>query len=89
MRSHEWPEQLASAVRARRRTLKLTQIALAELAGVGPDFVYDVERGKPTLRLDKLLQVLGVLGLRIALEAGTPHFRVDERLTATAKRSSQ
>jgi HTH-type transcriptional regulator / antitoxin HipB len=85
MRSPEWFDQVASAVRGRRKALRLTQIALAELAGVGADFVYDVERGKPTLRLDKLLQVFEVLGVRLVLEPGKGRFRVDERLATTAK----
>lgn len=71
-RSHEppsWVEGLAVAVRTRRKALQLTQRQLAELAGVGPDFVYDLERGKPTLRLGTVLQVLETLGLRLRLEA--------------------
>lgn len=80
MRSPEWPEQLAAAVRGRRRALKLTQIALADLAGVGPDFVYDLERGKATLRLDKVIQVLEILGLQLVIEPGKASLRVDDRL---------
>ena len=51
-------EELARVVRRRRKALGITQIALSELAGCGPAFIYDVERGKATLRLDKLLDVL-------------------------------
>ncbi len=85
MRSPEWPELLAAAVRARRKTLKLTQIGLAELAGVGADFVYDVERGKRTLRLDKVMQVFEVLGLQLAIEPGKTWLRIDERLRRSEK----
>lgn len=70
MRSAGKLEEIAVAVRARRRALGVTQIALAQLAGVGADFVYDVEQGKPTLRLDKLLDVLEVLGLQLRIESG-------------------
>lgn len=66
-----WLEQLAAEVRRRRKALELTQIELAELAGCGPDFLYDVERGKPTLRLDKLLRVLDALGLQLTLGSRT------------------
>lgn len=66
-----WTDALAATVRQRRKALKLTQAELAELAGCGPDFLYDVERGKPTLRLDKLLQVLHTLGLTLKLETQT------------------
>lgn len=61
---------LARAIRARRKALRLTQVDLSRLAGCGPDFVYDLEAGKPTLRLDKLLDVLSVLGLEIVVGQG-------------------
>jgi HTH-type transcriptional regulator/antitoxin HipB len=70
-RSPEWVEGLARTVRERRRALKLTQTELAELAGCGPDFLYDVERAKPTLRLDKLLAVLDTLGLTLTVGSRT------------------
>lgn len=84
MRSPEWPQHLAAAARGRRKTLKLTQLALAELAGVGADFVYDLERGKATLRLDKVMQVFEVLGLQLAIEPGKTALRIDERLRRRA-----
>ncbi|MDQ3266818.1 MAG: helix-turn-helix domain-containing protein [Myxococcota bacterium] len=72
-----WEERLAVAVRARRKELGLTQRAVSDLAGCGPVFIYDLERGqKRTLRLDKLLDVLHVLGLELALEAGNQRLRV-------------
>jgi y4mF family transcriptional regulator len=61
---------LASAVRSRRKTLGVTQIELARLAGCGPVFVYGLETGKKTLRLDKLLAVLEVLGLELVIAEG-------------------
>lgn len=71
-RSPEWVEDLARTVRERRKALKLTQTELAELAGCGPDFLYDVERAKPTLRLDKLLAVLDTLGLTLTIGSRAP-----------------
>ena len=67
---------LARAIRARRKSLHLTQLALSQLAGCGVDFVYDVETGKPSLRLDKLLDVLAVLGLELVLAPGRDVLRV-------------
>lgn len=75
-----WPLKLAKLSRRRRKELGLTQLELAELAGCGPAFLYALERGKPTLRLDKVLDVLSVLGLRIRLEAGKGGLTVDEAL---------
>lgn len=73
---------LAESLRARRKALRLTQIELSRLSGTGPDFVYDVERGKPTLRLDKLLQVLEVLGLELVLGEGKEILRVTAPLAS-------
>lgn len=71
---------LGQAIRARRKSLKLTQIDLSRLAGCGPDFVYDVEVGKPSLRLDKLLDVLAVLGLELIVAQGKGVLRIAPEL---------
>lgn len=55
--------ELAEAVLTARKALGLTQVALAARAGVGHRFVYDLERGKGTLRADKVGAVLAALGL--------------------------
>lgn len=79
--SPAWLPALARAVRKQRKALGLTQREVSELAGCGPVFIYDLESGrKPTLRLDKLLDVLAVLGLELALEPGKQRLRVGERL---------
>lgn len=49
-------------VRQRRRSNKLTQRQLAELAGVGMRLVSELERGKATLRMDAVNRVLAVFG---------------------------
>jgi y4mF family transcriptional regulator len=61
---------LASAVRERRRELGLDQVELAELANCSTRFIHSVEAGKPSLRLDKLLDVLRVLGLSLRVVRG-------------------
>ncbi len=61
---------LGSAIRARRKQLGLTQEALALYAGCGLAFLYELELGKPTVRLDKVLAVLRVLGMTLRLEPG-------------------
>ncbi len=62
---------LGQEVRARREMLGLRQAELAELAGCSPRFVHTVEVGKDTLRLDKILDVLEVLGLDLQVVPGT------------------
>jgi y4mF family transcriptional regulator len=58
---------LSSFVRQRRTANRLTQRQLAELAGVGPRAVWDLERGKPTVRLDVVNAVLRVFGKTVGV----------------------
>ena len=62
---------LAAVVIGRRNELGLRQEELAELADCSVRFVHTLEAGKTTLRLDKLLDVLTVLGLRLEIERGS------------------
>lgn len=65
--------ELGSFVRERRRARNLTQQQLADLAGVGLNFVYQLEKNKPTVQLDCTRQVLQALGfdLSVTPSAGT------------------
>ena len=67
MPERSFVDRLASAVRDRRQKLGLRQVELAELARCSTRFIHTIEAGKPTLRLDKLLAVLEVLGIRLEL----------------------
>ena len=58
---------LGQAVRQARKANGLTQAGLAGLAGTGPRFIGDLERGKPGVEFGKVLDVLAVLGLRLLL----------------------
>jgi y4mF family transcriptional regulator len=57
---------IASFVKEHRRSAGLTQHELGDLAGVGHRFIVELESGKPTVRLDKVNQVLAVFGTRLA-----------------------
>lgn len=50
--------QLSQTVKALRKEYGLTQEELAMKSGVGLNFVRNLEQGKPTLRMDKVNQVL-------------------------------
>jgi y4mF family transcriptional regulator len=65
------PVAWGRTVRRRRLELGLHQDELAALAGVSPRFVHTLEQSKPTVRLDKMLAVLGQLGLDLVVEPGT------------------
>jgi HTH-type transcriptional regulator/antitoxin HipB len=62
--------EMGEALRTRRKKLGLTQQALAELAGVGVVLVIELEKGKSTVRLDRLMALLSALGLQLRLEFG-------------------
>lgn len=63
--------ELATTLQARRKSLGVTQAQLADLAGVSPKFVYDLEKGKPSVSLDRVLLVISALGLSLKLELAT------------------
>ena len=58
-------EQIGTAIRMRRKQLKITQKELAMTCGTGLRFIVDLEKGKTTCQLGKTLQVLQALGLAI------------------------
>ena len=60
---------LGEAVRFHRRRTGLSQRGLADLAGVGKTSVFDIEKGKPTVRLATLSAVLRVLNIALMMES--------------------
>lgn len=71
-------QQLGHALRAARKQLGLTQPQLALAAGVGVRFIVDLEAGKPTLRLENVLQVMDALGGEFQL-SGLPSTVADDQ----------
>ncbi len=63
------PAVLGRAVRTMRKQLGLTQPELAMTAGTSVRFVVELERGKPTCRLSKVMDVLATLGARFDVVA--------------------
>jgi y4mF family transcriptional regulator len=59
------PRQIGEFVRRRRQAGKLTQTELGELAGVGLRLISELERGKPTLRIDAVNKVLRTFGMML------------------------
>jgi HTH-type transcriptional regulator / antitoxin HipB len=62
------PPALGRIVRETRRVLGLTQPKLALSAGVGVRFLVDIEKGKPTAQIGKIMRVLATLGIEMQLE---------------------
>ena len=60
--------ELGHLIREHRRNSNITQVDLAAMCGVGPHFISELEKGKTTVQLDKVLQVLTYLGLEMHIE---------------------
>ncbi len=60
---------LANIVRFHRKKSKLTQIELADMAGIGKATLFDIEKGKTTIQFDKILALLDVLNIKIELKS--------------------
>ena len=74
-------EILGEVIRLSRRRRKLTQGDLARRAGVGTAFLYELESGKPTVRMDKVLAVLEALDLCFTVEESGGDKTIRTRLT--------
>lgn len=59
------PKQLGELIRSRRHELGLTQTEVAEVANTNLRFVSELERGKPTARLENVMRVLATLGIEL------------------------
>ena len=61
------PAQIGELVRSTRKSLAVTQRDLAMTSGTGLRFIIELEKGKPTCQLSKVLTVLHTLGITIKL----------------------
>jgi HTH-type transcriptional regulator/antitoxin HipB len=64
--------EIAKIVHYYRKESGLSQQGLAKLAGVGKTVIFDIEKGKETIRLNTLLKVLDVLNIQIKFELPYP-----------------
>lgn len=58
-------ENMARLVKETRKTQGLTQGDLAGLTGVGRRFISDLENGKETAQIGKVLLILAALGIAL------------------------
>lgn len=72
--------KLGATIRRERRSRSISQQELGDLAGTGLNFVSQIERGKETVRLDKLIAILRVLGLELVLSRGNEGLAVAKEL---------
>ena len=71
MRPIRTPKDLGNAVRRARRDRGLSQAQLAARAGVGRPWLSELETGKRTVELGRVLAVLAALELTVTLTAET------------------
>ena len=55
-------------VRTCRKNQGLTQTRLAAMANTSARFIGELEKGKPTLQLDKALKIAWLLGIKIEMQ---------------------
>lgn len=61
-------QELGKIVRTTRKKLGVTQRNLALTSGTGLRFIIELEQGKPTCQLEKVLTVLRTLGIKIIIQ---------------------
>ena len=71
---------IGKVVRFHRKRAGLSQHALADLAGIGKTSVFDIEKGKATVRLATLLAVLRTLNISMLLDSPLMAELTDEEL---------
>ena len=71
-------ESLGQFVRETRKAIGATQKDLALTSGTGLRFIIDLEKGKPTSQIGKILNVLQNLGVKI--ELSSPVAFISEKL---------
>lgn len=63
-------QEVGQCIRDERKAQGLTQRELAMAANTATRFISDLENGKPTCQVGKVLQVITCLGIRV--ELGVP-----------------
>ena len=61
------PNKISIKIKELRKEYHLTQEDLAIKSGVGLRFLRELEQGKPTVRMDKINQVLNLFNLEVGV----------------------
>lgn len=61
-------EDIGMIVKNTRKKLGVTQRILALTSGTGLRFIIELEQGKPTCQLEKVLTVLRTLGIKLIIK---------------------
>ncbi|MHC1707275.1 MAG: helix-turn-helix domain-containing protein [Bacteroidales bacterium] len=63
------PEVLSKIIKRHRKAAGLSQLQLADMAGIGKTVVFDIEKGKETIQLDTLRKIFNVLNIKVELKS--------------------
>lgn len=63
-------KDIGNLVKETRKKQNFTQIEFAQLSNVGTRFLSDLENGKPTCEIEKVLKVLSNLGIKLEVNDG-------------------
>ena len=77
--------EIGALVRLARMRLGMSQTDAAICCGVGRRFYVELENGKPSIQLDKLLMVMETLGLEIMVGGPGAAFTTEDLSTASVK----
>jgi len=66
-------EEPGKLLKARRNQLGITQLDLADLAGISANTLYKIERGQANPTLKVLFKLLDVLGMELKLIVKKPN----------------
>lgn len=61
-------QEIGTAIKERRRSLRISQLELSELAGIGINTLVAIERGQGNPKLATLLSVADTLGLKVDIK---------------------
>ena len=70
-------EEIGQTIRKVRKVSGMTQLELAQLAGVGKASVFDVEKGKETVQLKTIMLIFNALNITLTVQ--TPMDDYDEK----------
>ena len=82
-------EELGLVIRAVRKSTQVRQDDLASVVGVSRQFTVDVEKGKPTVQLARVLRLLKELGIELSVDIPAAASKELELLTQRRSESSR
>ena len=71
-------KDLGKLIKSERKARKLTQTQLGELSGTSINFISQIEAGKTTAHIAKVLRVLQILGYELHCRRGSQGLVINE-----------